>query len=465
MDYSILVNKDNKIKNNYYKDLKLVNTKDIENADIQVEEKAFEAYLKLKEFLKDKNIEIAIASSYRSIETQESIYQDFIVRYGQNYADSYVATPGYSEHHTGLAIDISLKINGEFIDDNDLLMENTKTFEEIHKYIKDFGFILRYPEGKEDITGYPYEPWHLRYVGIFISNIISDNNLTLEEYKNNYSGVIVVNKEKGYTSFDIVNKISKLFGIKKVGHTGTLDPLAEGVLLVCIGQATKIVELLTAKDKEYVAGVKLGIETDTYDSVGEIIKKTQVPNHIDLKQVLNSYKKTYLQEVPIYSAVKVNGKKLYDYAREGKKVELPKKEVTIKDIELLKNENDTFTFKTLVTKGCYIRSLINDIGHDIGCGAIMTSLVRTKQGKVGINESYKISDIENNNYKLYKIEEVLEYPKVIVDANLEFKIKNGMKIFNNWKIKDKVLFFNEKDKLLGIYERDNQKLRVWKNFS
>ena len=95
----------------------------------------------------------------------------------------------------------------------------------------------------------------------------------------------------------------------------------------------------------------------------------------------------------------------------------------------------------------------------------MTSLVRTKQGKVGINESYKISDIENNNYKLYKIEEVLEYPKVIVDDNLEFKIKNGMKIFNNWKIKDKVLFFNEKDKLLGIYERDNQKLRVWKNFS
>ena len=137
-------------------------------------------------------------------------------------------------------------------------------------------------------------------------------------------GIINVNKPLGITSHDVVYRLRKILGIKKIGHTGTLDPLAEGVLLVCIGQATKIVELLTAKDKEYVAGVKLGIETDTYDSVGEIIKKTQVPNHIDLKQVLNSYKKTYLQEVPIYSAVKVNGKKLYDYAREGKKVELPK---------------------------------------------------------------------------------------------------------------------------------------------
>ena len=149
---------------------------------------------------------------------------------------------------------------------------------------------------------------------------------------------------------------------------------------------------------------------------------------IHLKDVLLSFKKTYLQEVPIYSAVKVNVKKLYEYARSNKKVELPKKEVTIKEIELLKEENDEFTFKTLVTKGCYIRSIINDIGNDIGCGAIMTSLTRTKQGNVDISESNTMEEIENGTYKLYKIEEVLDYPQITVDKELEFKIKNGMKI-------------------------------------
>ena len=304
-----------------------------------------------------------------------------------------------------------------------------------------------------------------RYVGKFIAKIIQDNNLTLEEYKKDYSGVIIVNKEKGCTSFDIVNKISKLFGIKKVGHTGTLDPLAEGVLIVCLGKATKIVELLTAEDKEYIAGVKLGIKTDSYDIEGKVLEEKQVPENINLKDILSSFKKTYLQEVPIYSAVKVNGKKLYEYARNNKKVELPKKEVTIKEIELLKEEKEEFTFKTLVTKGCYIRSLINDIGNDIGCGAIMTSLLRTKQGKISIDDSYTIEDIEKGNIKIYKIEEVLDYPQIVVDKELEFKISNGMKVYNEWRIKDKVIFKNTNNKILGIYEVDNQKLRVWKNFN
>ena len=207
------------------------------------------------------------------------------------------------------------------------------------------------------------------------------------------------------------------------------------------------------------------MKTDSYDIEGKVIEEKQVPENIHLKDVLSSFKKTYLQEVPIYSAVKVNGKKLYEYARSNKKVELPKKEVTIKEIELLKEENDEFTFKTLVTKGCYIRSLINDIGNDIGCGAIMTSLTRTKQGKISINDSYTIEDIEKGNFKIYKIEEVLDYPQITVDKELEFKIKNGMKIYNEWKIKDKVIFKNNSNKLLGIYEVDNQKLKVWKNFS
>lgn len=464
MDYSILVNKDNKIKNNYLERINLVETIDVEGEKIYVEEQAYSSYLKLKTFLLQKGIEIGINSAYRSVEYQQQIYDEFVIKYGRDYADNYVATPGYSEHHTGLAIDIGIKVNGIFPDNNNELMKHEDKYLEIHKYLNDFGFIIRYPKGKEEITGYPYEPWHIRYVGKFISKIISENNLTLEEYKKDFSGVIVLNKEKGCTSFDLVNRIGKLFGIKKVGHTGTLDPLAEGVLIVCIGKATKIVELLTAEDKEYIAGVKLGIKTDTYDIEGTVLENKIIPDNINIKEVVESYKKTYLQEVPIYSAVKVNGKKLYEYARSNKKVELPKKEVTIKEIELLEEKDNLFVFKTLVTKGCYIRSLINDIGNDLGCGATMTSLIRTKQGAVNIESAFSISDIEKGNYKLYKIEEVLDYPQVVVDKDLEIKIRNGVKIPNIWKIKDKVIIFNDKKVLLGIYELDNQKLRVWKNF-
>ncbi|MBQ3308017.1 MAG: tRNA pseudouridine(55) synthase TruB [Bacilli bacterium] len=278
-------------------------------------------------------------------------------------------------------------------------------------------------------------------------------------------GIIVVNKKKGMTSFDVVKKIGNIFGTRKVGHTGTLDPLAEGVLLVCVGKACKIVELLTAYDKEYIAGVKLGIETDTYDIEGQVLKQSEVPKNLDLEKVLKSFQKTYLQEVPIYSAVKVNGKKLYEYARNNLEVKLPKKEVTIKDIQLLSQKDDTFTFQAHVTKGCYIRSLIHDIGEKLGTGACMTSLTRTRQGKVSIDEAYTLEDIEKGNYHIYSIEEVLDYPQIIVDKELEFKISNGVKIPNNWNIIDKVLFLNEKKKLLGIYEVDNQMLKTWKNFS
>ena len=278
------------------------------------------------------------------------------------------------------------------------------------------------------------------------------------------NGVIVVNKEKGMTSFDVVHEIKKIFHTKKVGHTGTLDPLAEGVLIVCIGNATKIVELLTANDKEYIAEAKLGIKTDTLDTEGEIIDKKDF--NIDLlEDTINSFKKTYLQEVPIYSAVKVNGKKLYEYARKGIEVELPKKEVTIKEIELLSSNNDTFKFRCLVTKGCYIRSLINDIATSMNTHATMTSLVRTKQGKTTINDAYTLDDIRNNNYKLYEINEVLDYPVIEIDEILEKKIHNGVKIDNTFNIKDKVIFKNKNNKLLGIYELDNSKLKVWKNFN
>ena len=276
-------------------------------------------------------------------------------------------------------------------------------------------------------------------------------------------GIIPVYKEKGMTSFDVVREIKKIFKTNKVGHTGTLDPLAEGVLLVCIGKATKIVELLTANEKEYIATIALGIETDTLDIEGKVLKKEE-PKEINLKEIIDSYNnKTYYQEVPIYSAIKVNGKKLYEYARENIDVELPKKEVTIKKIELLEHQNNYFKIKTLVSKGTYIRSLIRDICHDMKTIGTMTELLRTKQGNIKLKECFKLNEIKEGKYKLLSIEEVLPYKKIEVDEKTKNRIKNGVKLDNDYGIEDKVLF-TYNDELLGIYQKENDKLRVWKNF-
>ena len=160
------------------------------------------------------------------------------------------------------------------------------------------------------------------------------------------NGILIINKDKGYTSRDVVNIISKEFGTKKAGHNGTLDPLATGVLVICLNRYTKLNELLASNEKEYIAEVTLGIKTDTLDREGKVLEeKETVVNKEDLEKTLKKYETTYEQEVPIYSAVKVNGKKLYEYARSGEKVILPKKKVTIKKIELLKFKANKFTFK------------------------------------------------------------------------------------------------------------------------
>ena len=462
---TILVNKQNKIKESYLKKIQLINTKDINNKDVLIEIETYENYLKLKDFLKEKNIEIGISSAYRSIADQEKIYNEFLEKYGEEYTKTHVAVPYTSEHHTGLCLDINVKVNGCFPEDNYELEEQKEYYESIYKYLKDFGFILRYPKGKENITGVLYEPWHIRYVGVVPATIIMNNNWTLEEYLKEFSGVIVINKKSGPTSFDIVNDVSHIFGIKKVGHTGTLDPLAEGILIIAIGKATKIVELLTSKDKEYIAEVKLGFCTDSYDTDGAILNRCNIPDNLDISNVLNSFKKTYMQEVPIYSAVKVNGKKLYEYARSGKSVTLPKKEVTIKEIELLSKNSSSFTFRTLVTKGCYIRSLIQDISKELGVYATMSRLIRTKQGVVSIDKSNTINDLLNNNYRILSIEECLDYPIVIINDDDKFKVSNGVRLENKWNIEDRVIFKDSNNRLLGIYEVRDNMLVTWKNFN
>lgn len=443
MKYKVLVNKDNKIKKNYLSRIELITIKNINNENIQIEKETYEAYKKLKEYLQINNISIGIKNAYKNILKKED---------------------EYSEHSTGLAIDLSIKIENSWLLDNSDLLKYTSIFKKIAEQLADFGFILRYPEEKEEITGFSYRPWHIRYVGKIVAKIIMDNKYTLEEYLTNYCGVIIVNKPIGITSFDVVHTISKILGIKKIGHTGTLDPLATGVLVVTVGKATKIGEELTATYKEYEAGVLLGLETDTLDITGNIIKTKKVSPNLFVENTLASFKKTYLQEVPIYSAVKVDGKKLYEYARKNKEITLPKKEVTIKEISLIQKENNSFTFKSVVSKGCYIRSLIRDIGYSLDTYATMTSLIRTKQGKFKIEEADLLEDIKQGKFTLHKIEDVLDYPKIRVNKEIEYKIRTGQKLKNLYNVENKVVFLNQDNNLLGIYQKEASNLRVWKNF-
>lgn len=279
-------------------------------------------------------------------------------------------------------------------------------------------------------------------------------------------GILIIDKEKNYTSRDVVNIVSNSLKTKKVGHTGTLDPLATGLLVICVGKATKLVDILTNHDKEYIADVTFGIETDTLDSTGNIIREeNKIIKKEDIIQVLNSYKKEYDQQVPIYSAIKINGKKLYEYARENIDVELPTRKVNIYDIELLNYEiidNKThIQIRCNVSKGTYIRSLIRDIGNSLNTCAIMTDLRRTKLGDFNIEDAIKIKDIKNA--KLYSIEEVLKnYKQIEVEGNLEFKIKNGCKIKNIYN--EEYVVFKNIDGIIGLYKNENNMLKPYKMF-
>ena len=279
-------------------------------------------------------------------------------------------------------------------------------------------------------------------------------------------GILVVDKPKDYTSRDIVNIVSKKLQTKKVGHTGTLDPLATGVLVLCIGKATKLVDLL-ASSKEYIAEVTLGICTDTLDITGSILKEEKA--HISKDKITDALKQmvgTYKQEVPLYSAVKVGGKKLYEYARNNQKVVLPKKEVTIYALELIDNikyeKNKTiFKIKCHVSHGTYIRALINDLANKLGTLGVMSDLRRIKNNHFTINDAYTLDDIESGNYKIIPIKDALtSYPNITIDDKMAFKIKNGQVIDNIYH-QDLVVFLN-KQEVLAIYKNDNDKLKVYK---
>lgn len=268
------------------------------------------------------------------------------------------------------------------------------------------------------------------------------------------NGVVVVNKPKGITSRDVVNKLVKVFGTKSIGHIGTLDPMATGVLVCLIGKYTKLGSIMVNHDKEYIATFKLNVLTDTLDSEGKVLKTdNKIISLKDMQGAIEHFNGlTYMQEVPIYSAVKVNGKKLYDYARNNEDIILPKKEVTIYKLELVSFE-DEVKIKCKVSKGTYIRALIRDICAYLGTYGVMTDLVRTKLGDYDIGDAYSLDEISDGKYKLYRLEDMFNLDVRYINDD------NHKQIYNGNIVKDKnsnYILYKEGDKAVAFYTRINE---------
>lgn len=283
------------------------------------------------------------------------------------------------------------------------------------------------------------------------------------------NGILVVDKPAGITSREVVNRLIKIFHTKKIGHTGTLDPLATGVLVVCIGKYTKLVDILTSLDKEYTFKAELGTLTDTLDSTGTVLKEKETSlSKEEIETVLKSMVGKYEQEVPLYSAIKIDGKKLYEYARNNEEVELPKREVTIKEVELKTvdylQEKTIVEARAVVSKGTYIRSLIRDMAYKLDTVGTMTSLRRAKQGNFKIEDAYSLEEIEQGNYQFLSLKEVLyDIEQVDITEEEYMKIKNGA-LLPKKNREDKVLFTYQKEPiaLYQTYAKDSQYLKPWK---
>lgn len=281
------------------------------------------------------------------------------------------------------------------------------------------------------------------------------------------NGILVLYKEKGYTSRDLVNIVSKDLRTKKVGHTGTLDPMATGVMVLCVGEGLKLVELLTNHDKEYIAKIKLGIETDTLDITGNVLRQDDLPSFSknEVETVLKKFVGKIKQEVPKYSAIKVNGKKLYEYARNDISVELPVREIEIYDLKLVSDVKDNeFYIKCHVSKGTYIRSLVRDIGISLGTVATMVELERTRLGQFGLENTYTLEDIQYGEFDLISIVDALDLPRVVVDKEVEKKIRNGQ-VLKKFFGEEMVMILNENEELIAIYQvKDQEHVKPYRMF-
>lgn len=275
------------------------------------------------------------------------------------------------------------------------------------------------------------------------------------------NGILNILKPTGMTSHDVVSRVRRIANMKKVGHTGTLDPNASGVLPICLGKATKIAELILNKEKTYIGELTLGIQTDTYDSFGKVIQKKD-PTHIteeDIYSVFEKFKGEITQTPPIYSAIKVNGKRLYELARSGQTdVEIKSRKVLVKDIKIKSIDNQKVLFEATVSKGTYIRSLCKDIGDELGVGAHMSFLLRTKSGNFDIKNTYTLEELEQAS-KESKLQDYIlgiDYPLVNY-RRIDVK-QSAYKAFSNGNtIYQKGLIINHKyndEELVKVYIDD-----------
>lgn len=281
-------------------------------------------------------------------------------------------------------------------------------------------------------------------------------------------GILIVNKEKGITSFDVIRFLRRKFNIKKIGHAGTLDPLATGVLVILIGSATKLSDYAMSEKKTYEATISIGEAYDTEDSTGKLIEKVLVDEKLDVDPVLKKILDLKYQVPPMYSALKVNGKKLYELARKDIQIERNPKKIEIFDIKrtseiLYSNNIAEFKYSVTVSKGTYIRSLCVEIGKILGYPAHMKELSRVKSGKFDIKDSYTLKDIENEKYKILPNAVVFDKEEICeVDSNMYSKIINGVPI----KKEDsrEIIVFTYEKKLIGIYKKEKgvyKAERVW----
>ncbi len=280
------------------------------------------------------------------------------------------------------------------------------------------------------------------------------------------SGIILLNKPKKMTSHDCVNQIRKIFQTRKVGHLGTLDPDVTGVLPLCLNNATKIIQFLDQANKEYMATITIGFSTTTEDSSGEIVEKNESDKQITRKQildVLNLFKGKQTQIPPMYSAIKVKGKKLYEYARQNIKVERPEKKIEIYEIELLSDDEFfrgkliSFTIRVKCSKGTYMRTLAVDIGKKLGYPSHMSELIRTKSGRFHLNECYSLEEIKKGNYRIISIYDALkDYQKVEVNDALKQKISHGQKLKYDLNDFTYIVFCDIFKRVLAVYEKDQK---------
>lgn len=298
-----------------------------------------------------------------------------------------------------------------------------------------------------------------------------------------YNGIMNVYKEAGFTSHDVVAKLRGICKQKKIGHTGTLDPDAVGVLPVCFGSGTKLCDMLTDWDKEYIATLRLGIATDTQDLSGRVLFKAEEKmlsaiTEEQIKQNILCFLGGYEQIPPMYSALKVNGKKLYELARAGKEVERRPRRVEIRELEILETALPTVRFRVVCSKGTYIRTLCHDIGERLGCGGVMASLTRSRVGIFGIEKALRLSEIEQLRDK-DKISSVIispdavfqEYRAVTVTPFGRRLLENGNRIPADMLAKvsdlrkgEQLRMYDETGRFYGVYRYESGEAKPVKMF-